>query len=311
MQSSNGYSFNGYSINIFWRSPTLPSKYLIVTEQPSHLTKHGVPLISVITPVHNGAQYLDDLILSVKNQRYPRIEHIVIDDGSTDDGATIAVLAKYPHLKWWTRPNVGQYATLNEGIDAAQGDWICIISADDLLASPFAFSKLLSRVGNTEKFDAIFGRTTFMNDKGTEIAARHGRPDESAPQWLNYYLLVINHCSLLVARNFIVANKLHFDASLKYAGDWDWIIRILKMGRVRYFDVLVSRYRIHEQQTRQTAERRQLVAEDRMVLSRHGTSVIFRKLIITYFRFKKFVMIFSEDGSSAAVAALRRFLGKC
>ena len=277
--------------------------------QPSHLSNRGVPLISVITPVYNGAQYLDELILSVQRQDHPRIEHIVIDDGSTDDGATVAVLAKYPHLRWWSRPNKGQYATLNEGMDAARGDWICIICADDLLASRSAFSELLNRAGNAEKLDATFGRTTLMNDTGGEIAAR-GRPDESAPKWLNYHFLVIHHCSLLVARKFIVTNKLHFDTSLKYTGDWDWIIRILKMGRAEYFDVAVSRYRIHEQQTRQTVARRQLVVEDRLVLSRHGSSVILHKLIITYFRFKKFVMILSEDGGVAAIAALRRFLGK-
>jgi glycosyltransferase involved in cell wall biosynthesis len=281
-----------------------------VTLQLSQYINQDVPLISVITPVYNGAQYLDDLILSVKNQEYPRIEHIVIDDGSNDDGATIAVLSKYPHLKWWTRSNLGQYATLNEGINAARGDWLCIISADDLLASPSAFSKLLSQAVNADNFDAIFGRTTLMNEMGADIEVRHGRPDESAPKWLNYHFLVIHHCSMLVARKFLVANELCFDTSLRYTGDWDWIIRILKLGRTGYFDVVVSKYRIHEQQTRQTTSRKRLLAEDRLVLSRHGSSVILNKLIIAYFRVKKLVMIFSENGSAGAAEALRRFFGK-
>lgn len=277
--------------------------------QTSHPTNDDAPLISVITPVYNGAQYLDDLIQSVQNQDHPRIEHIVIDDGSTDDGATIAVLEKYPHLKWWTRPNKGQYATLNEGFDAAQGDWICIISADDLLASPTVFSELLSRAGNADKFDAIYGRTALMNDAGAEVFAR-GRPDESAPKWLNYHFLTIHHCSLLVSRKFIIGNKLYFDTSLKYTGDWDWVLRILNIGRSGYFDVVVSKYRIHEQQTRQTVTRRDLVAEDKLVLARHGSSLILHMLIITYFRFKKFCMILFEGGWVAAVEAMRRFFRK-
>lgn len=276
---------------------------------PLHLTNHKVPLISIITPVYNGAQYIEDLIVCVQNQVHPRVEHIVIDDGSTDNGATIAVLEKYPHLKWWTRTNKGQYTTLNEGIDAARGDWICIISADDLLASPSALSELLSRAGSTGNYDAIFGRTALMNETGAEISAR-GRPDESAPRWLNYHFLVIHHCSMLVARKFIVINSLYFDTSLKFTGDWDWINRILKIGRTGYFDVEVSKYRIHEKQTRQTITSKQLVAEDRTVLARYGSSVALHILIITYFRFKKFWMILSAEGSSAAVAAFRRFLGK-
>jgi glycosyltransferase involved in cell wall biosynthesis len=52
------------------------------------------PLISIITPVYNGADYLDELILSVLQQDYPHIEHIIIDDGSNDNGATLAILKK-------------------------------------------------------------------------------------------------------------------------------------------------------------------------------------------------------------------------
>ena len=275
----------------------------------SHPANNATPLISVITPVYNGARYLDELILSVQNQDHPRIEHIVIDDGSTDEGATIAVLAKHPNLKWWTRPNRGQYATLNEGFDAAQGDWICIISADDLLASPTAFSDLISHAGMVDNFDAIYGRTTLMDETGSEVLAL-GRPDESAPKWFNYHFLVIHHCSLLVSRKFIINNRLYFDTSLKYTGDWDWVLRILSIGRSGYFDVVISRYRIHKRQTRQTVTRRQLVAEDKLVLARHGSSFILHTLIVTYFRLKKFWLILVKDGCLAAVAALRRFLDK-
>ena len=52
------------------------------------------PLVSIITPVYNGAEYLDELIQSVLRQDYPNIEHLIIDDGSQDDGATVSVLKK-------------------------------------------------------------------------------------------------------------------------------------------------------------------------------------------------------------------------
>ena len=74
------------------------------------------PLITIITPVYNGAEYLDELIQSVLRQDYPNIEHLIIDDGSQDGGATVSVLQKYPHLRWWSRENKGQYATMNEGL---------------------------------------------------------------------------------------------------------------------------------------------------------------------------------------------------
>src|SRR5574341_2572398 len=82
------------------------------------------PLVTIMTPVYNGAAYLEELIASVRDQDYPYVEHLIIDDGSTDNGVTVEILRKYPHLRWWSRPNQGQYATMNEGLQAAQGELI-------------------------------------------------------------------------------------------------------------------------------------------------------------------------------------------
>ena len=65
-------------------------------------------LVSIITPTCNGAEYLEELIQSVTRQVYPNIEHLVIDDGSQYGGATVAILNRYPHLRWWSRENKGQ-----------------------------------------------------------------------------------------------------------------------------------------------------------------------------------------------------------
>jgi glycosyltransferase involved in cell wall biosynthesis len=61
------------------------------------------PLVSIMTPVYNGSKYIEELILSVKSQDYTEIEHIVIDDGSADNGATVDILKRYPHVRWWSR----------------------------------------------------------------------------------------------------------------------------------------------------------------------------------------------------------------
>ena len=55
------------------------------------MTTRMPPLVSIITPTYNSAKYLEELLRSVKAQDYPAIEHIVIDDGSKDDGATVAL----------------------------------------------------------------------------------------------------------------------------------------------------------------------------------------------------------------------------
>lgn len=125
----------------------------------------NLPWVSIITPVYNGSQHIEELILSVKTQNYPRIEHIIIDDGSQDGGATVAILERYPHLKWWGRDNRGQYATMNEGLEKARGDIICFISADDLLCSD-AVQNAVDYLAGSSSSDGVFGRTLLILENG-------------------------------------------------------------------------------------------------------------------------------------------------
>src|SRR5437867_139817 len=72
------------------------------------------PLVSIITPTFNQANYLPDTIESVLAQDYRNIEYIVLDDGSADD--TSQVLAHYSQrIHWESQTNRGQTATINKG----------------------------------------------------------------------------------------------------------------------------------------------------------------------------------------------------
>lgn len=93
---------------------------------------HALPLVSIITPAYNRASYLDETIRSVLGQDYPRIEYIVLDDGSTDN--TREVLAKYNgRIIWETHPNMGEARTVNKGWSMAKGEIIAVVNSDDPL----------------------------------------------------------------------------------------------------------------------------------------------------------------------------------
>jgi len=85
--------------------------------------------ISIITPTLNHAQYIEDTILSVKNQDYSDFEHIIIDGGSTD--GTVDILKKYPHLIWISEKDSGQSNAINKGFKMASGDILAWINSDD------------------------------------------------------------------------------------------------------------------------------------------------------------------------------------
>lgn len=183
-----------------------------------------LPLVSIITPVFNGDEYLEKLILSVKGQDYPCIEHLIIDDGSNDNGATVAILKRHPHLVWWSRENRGQYATMNEGLDAAQGEIIMFISADDVMAKNAVNTALQYLLDHPEK-DGVYGDYEYINGAGKPLHPL--RPFRKVHTSLYPYSLHISHSSLYLRKNKIMDNGLYFDDKLKYVGDYEWIVRIL------------------------------------------------------------------------------------
>lgn len=86
--------------------------------------------ISVIIAVFNGEKTLARAIDSVLAQTYPACEVIVVDDGSTDASAEIAACYG-PPVRLLQQPNLGVSAARNAGVEAAQGDWVAFLDADD------------------------------------------------------------------------------------------------------------------------------------------------------------------------------------
>lgn len=211
------------------------------------MTMPELPLVSIVTPTFNSAGYLEELLQSVAAQDYPRIEHIVIDDGSDDGGATVTLLQRYPSVRWWSRDNRGQYATLNEGFRAATGDFITTISADDRYVNTRAIGAMAEFLAAHPQCDVVHGYTQHRDENGIPLPIQ---PYQRFPCWmLRYNLGCILHCSLLVRRQRLVDDDLFFDESLRYIGDADWMLRLyLKKYRFCRIERYVGAYRHHPQQ---------------------------------------------------------------
>ena len=212
------------------------------------------PLVSIVTPAYNAAACLPDLLDSVAGQDYPRIEHLVIDDGSTDGGATADVLRRYPHVKWWQRENRKQYPTMNEGLRAATGDFVTLISADDRLADSGAIRALVEGFTAHPDADVVYGITEHA-DAG--LAPFDVQPYQGHPAWmLRYKLGFVYHCSMLVRRARLIQDGLFFDESLRFVADADWMGRMVLL-RYRFvsIDRIIATYRHHDAQTTSQASR--------------------------------------------------------
>jgi glycosyltransferase involved in cell wall biosynthesis len=261
-----------------------------------------LPLVSIITPVYNGARFLDALIQSVQEQEYPQIEHIIVDDGSTDGEATIDVLKKYPHLRWWTRPNRGQYATMNEGLLAAQGEIVCFISADDVIL-PGAVSKAVTYLSVHPECGGVYGNYGFINAEGMKLNLF--QPMLKMPTNLYPYSLHISHSSLYIRKKALFQYDLFFTDSLRFVGDYFWIVRILKskLEVARIKDIL-SMIRIHDQQTSTTrfyAMRKEIFAVQKQLdISLFGAS-FFRKFLFL----QNLINATKLNGIKSSVAIIR------
>lgn len=93
------------------------------------------PLISVIVPVYNGQDYLSKCIESIESQTYQNLEVIIINDGSTDGTAKVCrkLAKKYENIHVINMNDEGVSAARNAGIDAAGGEFITFVDADDRL----------------------------------------------------------------------------------------------------------------------------------------------------------------------------------
>jgi glycosyltransferase involved in cell wall biosynthesis len=227
------------------------------------------PLVTIMTPVYNGAAYLEELIVSVRDQDYPYVEHLIIDDGSTDNGATLEILRRYPHLRWWSRPNQGQYATMNEGLQAAQGELICFLSVDDLLV-PGAITRVVDLYLLHPVVDVVYGKVLFVD--------RHGAPYPMSfrrtPLWSYPYFAHISHSSLYVRRSILLSHSLLFCGDYQYVADYEWIIRLIENKlEFRFLNEPLSKIRKHDEQLTARFHAVMKTEKDR-VLKAHGINRI-------------------------------------
>ena len=92
------------------------------------------PLVSIIVPVYNTAEYVEECIQSILTQSYKNIELILVDDGSTDGSKSICT--KYlqnTNVRYIEQENQGPQASRKRGVETANGEWVMFVDSDDYL----------------------------------------------------------------------------------------------------------------------------------------------------------------------------------
>lgn len=165
--------------------PTLPGRSVLATrsgewpaDQPeaAPVAASHAPLVTVIVPVFNGAQFIRQSLDSILRQTYPRLEILVMDDASTD--ATPTILTEYAaRLRVVRQPvNRGQFANVNDGIALAQGSLIAVYHSDDEY-EPTIVARSAEYLCTNPAVAAVFCKDRFI-DPGGQIFGRLELPAE-------------------------------------------------------------------------------------------------------------------------------------
>jgi len=201
-----------------------------------------LPLISIITPSYNQAQYIRATIESVLGQDYPNIEHIVVDGASTD--GTVDILKEYSstyptRFRWLSEPDRGQSDAFNKGLALARGTYIGWQNSDDYY-KPGAFRSLVEALERSDAAVAYSG-VDCIDEHGRVIVIAATVPYDAHHLVFSQY--VFNQGALM--RHEAVAAINGLDVNLNYNMDHDFFLRLSVAHRFVAVSPSYGVFRIH------------------------------------------------------------------
>jgi glycosyltransferase involved in cell wall biosynthesis len=204
------------------------------------------PLISIVTPARNMAQFIAETLTSALNQSVRDIEVIVVDDGSTDGTAKIVEGFGDPRIQLIRNPSgTGVSSARNKAMAAATAPYLLFLDADDVLMEG-ALAALLEPLKGQSRYVASMGRITCMTEAGEELPERprHIRdvPDKDTLR----HLLAKNFIQpgTLLVRTAAIREAGGFRADLAFGEDWEYWCRLALLGEFLPVPRVVLKYRV-------------------------------------------------------------------
>jgi len=205
------------------------------------------PLVSIVTPSYNQGAFIEQTILSIRNQTYPNIEHIIVDGGSTD--ATLDVIRKHEgtyNMRWLSEPDKGAADAINKGFDMARGEIVTWINSDDIYVASDAVEKVVEAFRAYPAADIVAGDGIYMHQNGRWLySAAHWRKSRACYKHLRYTNSLIQPSTFF--RRHVVEDC-RCDITFHYAFDWDLFVCMARKYNVLPIDDIIAGFRIHPAQ---------------------------------------------------------------
>ena len=205
----------------------------------------GSPLVSVIIPAYDVAEFIGDALNSVFAQTFSDFEVIVINDGSPDTAKLERVLGPYmSRIVYLKQENRGVSAARNTGIAAARGSLIAFLDGDDIWLANY-LEVQVKRIQADPAIDVLYPNVLMFGDAsedGEEFMTICPSNGEVTFERLLLQECNVSNCS--IARKETLVRAGMFDESLRSVEDFDLWLRVIKAGgRIAYHRDVLARYR--------------------------------------------------------------------
>jgi glycosyltransferase involved in cell wall biosynthesis len=227
------------------------------------------PLVSIVTPVLNGARFLPETLASVRGQDYARLEHVVVDGGSTD--GTLDLLRAAPGVVWVSGPDRGMYDAVGRGFALAHGEILAYQNADDRYVVPGAVSAAVRLLREHPEVDVVYGDFRYIDESGRPLPRPAPGRDFDLDA-LTRHNFIPPHAAFV--RRRVVDEGHRPDPGLRFAGDWEWFLGLARADkRFAHLPEVLAEFRLHPRAQTRTLPWRLKLAEWRLICARHGASL--------------------------------------
>jgi glycosyltransferase involved in cell wall biosynthesis len=221
------------------------------------------PRVSVVIPCYNQGRWLDEAVDSVLAQTYRDFEVIVVNDGSTER-TTNELLAHYqrPSVRVLQTENRGLAIARNTGIDAALGDYILPLDADDMIG-PRYLEMAVALLDQDNNLGIVYCR-------GELFGLRRG--PVAAPAFSRWVMLFSNliFCTAMFRKEDWLRVGGYNSGMVHGCEDWDFWLSILELGRtVRRIPLVLFRYRVREESMNRAMDDERRMDMFRRIVTNH------------------------------------------
>ena len=209
------------------------------------------PVVSIIIPVYNAAEFIDYTIQSLLLQTYSNIEVILINDGSRDNSKDLCEkwVKKDSRIKFFDKENGGTASARNLGVENAKGEYIQYLDADDYISQ--------DKISMQLQFMLEYNLDVSFSDSANfyhNLADAKAIPKRSSVWRISFQTALYTRWGVdfsipihafLYKRSFLVDNNIHlFNNKIRYREDWNYHINVSKAKpKILRLPMILSYYR--------------------------------------------------------------------